>query len=240
MKSEDLKPRSEITRSSLMRAAEKLFAERGAENVTVRAITDESGQKNESALQYHFKNRQGLIEAIHQFRNGQTQLQRSRLLHDLLELNPTPTLREICGLLVEPAFLLARRDAGFRQWVKAFGQGVASSGLLAVKRIAIDKNDSTLETARLLRATLSHMDDRTFTHRFDSAIRFVGLSMSQHALEQHAFRGPRSDVFFNMLIDAMAGMLAAEVSAQTRKALDSTKQPYSVPKSMSDPKSISS
>lgn len=240
MKNESLKARSEITRSSLMRAAEKLFAEHGVENVTVRAIVDESGQKNESALQYHFKNRQGLIEAIHQFRNGQTQLERSRLLHDLLERNPMPTLREICGLLVEPAFLLARRDDTFRQWVKAFDQGVVSSGLQVMKRIAVDKNDSTLETARLLRAILSHIDNRIFTHRFDSAIRFAGLSMSQHALEQHAFRGPRADVFLNMLIDAIAGLLAAEVSTQTRKALDSTKQPYSVPKSMSDPKSISS
>jgi hypothetical protein len=120
--------------------------------------------------------------------------------------------------------------------VKAFGQGVAASGLQAVKRIAVDENDSTLETARLLRAILSHIDDRIFTHRFDSAIRFVGLSMSQHALERHAFRGPTSDVFFNMLIDAMAGLLAAEVSAQTRKALASTKlcsDPYSDPKSRS-------
>jgi hypothetical protein len=40
----------------------------------------------------------------------------------------------------------------------------------------------------------------------------------------------------NMLIDAMAGLLAAEVSAQTRKALASTKlcsDPYSDPKSRS-------
>ena len=35
------------------------------------------------------------------------------------------------------------------------------------------------------------------------------------------------DVFFNMLIDAMAGLLAAEVSAQTHTALASTEQAYS-------------
>jgi AcrR family transcriptional regulator len=202
-----------------MRAAEKLFAERGVENVTVRAIIEQSGQKNESALQYHFKNRQGLIDAIHQHRNAQVQEKRSELLVSLLQLNPTPTLREICGLMVEPTFLMARNDTGFRQWVKAFGQAVATFGLPALLRLQVKGNQGTLETVRLLREKLSHLDDQIFEHRIDSTIRFVGLSMSQQAREKQAFRGAGSDVFLNMLVDSMAGLLAAEVSEQTNQAI---------------------
>ena len=39
-----------------MRAAEKLIAQAGVENVSIRKIIAAAGQKNESALQYHFKN----------------------------------------------------------------------------------------------------------------------------------------------------------------------------------------
>ena len=42
------------TRSRLMRAMEKLSAEKGSENVSVKELTEEAGQKNESVLQYHF------------------------------------------------------------------------------------------------------------------------------------------------------------------------------------------
>lgn len=47
-----------------MRAAEKLIAVRGIENVSIRDIVSEAGQKNESALQYHFKSFTGLIAAF--------------------------------------------------------------------------------------------------------------------------------------------------------------------------------
>ena len=53
--------RTVATRTRLMRAMERLCAQHGVENVTVRAVVEAAGQKNESALQYHFKNREGLI-----------------------------------------------------------------------------------------------------------------------------------------------------------------------------------
>ena len=43
-----------------MHAAEKLIGERGMANVSIRDIVSAAGQKNESALQYHFKNLNGL------------------------------------------------------------------------------------------------------------------------------------------------------------------------------------
>lgn len=43
--------RGDVTRQALMRAAERLFAEKGGNNVTIREIVETAGQKNESALQ---------------------------------------------------------------------------------------------------------------------------------------------------------------------------------------------
>ena len=113
--------RTVATRIRLMRAMEKLCAQHGVENVTVRAVVEEAGQKNESALQYHFKNRKGLIGAIHRSRFVQTQEKRRELLTQCLANNSAPSVRDLCNLMVAPTFQLCRTDAGYRQWIKAFG-----------------------------------------------------------------------------------------------------------------------
>lgn len=52
------------TEGDLLATAERLFAERGVENVALTAIVAESGQKNRSALHYHFGSRAGVLEAV--------------------------------------------------------------------------------------------------------------------------------------------------------------------------------
>ena len=60
--------RSEATKHALMRAAEKLVADGGMENLSIREIVAIANQKNESALQYHFKNLTGLLNFKHDVR----------------------------------------------------------------------------------------------------------------------------------------------------------------------------
>ena len=63
--------RGQETRRLLMQAAEKLIAEKGLEQVSIREILNEAGQNNTSALQYHFGNLNGLIAAIHAERSDE-------------------------------------------------------------------------------------------------------------------------------------------------------------------------
>ena len=51
-----------------MDAAESLIAEHDSYAVPLREIVKRAGQKNESALQYHFGNLQGLVSAINERR----------------------------------------------------------------------------------------------------------------------------------------------------------------------------
>lgn len=55
---------SNATRNRLIEAAEKLFGSRSIDAVSISEITAAAGQKNRNALQYHFKNRAGLLQAI--------------------------------------------------------------------------------------------------------------------------------------------------------------------------------
>ena len=212
--------RSEATRTQLLDAAERLFAVHGLGNVTVRAIVERAGQKNASALHYHFVDRAGLVKAIHQRRNAQVQARRTALVEALqAQGGGTPGLRDICALMVTPAFQLACANAGFRRYVRAFSEWSATTTMPAVRQLDIGLEQGTRTTRALLRAELAHLDDELFGQRFDSAVRFATLSMSVHARQPNAFRGPKATLFLELLLDAMAGLLAAEVSPQTRAAL---------------------
>jgi AcrR family transcriptional regulator len=52
------------TRERLLREAERLFAREGLYRVTIREITEAAGQRNVSALNYHFGSREGILDVI--------------------------------------------------------------------------------------------------------------------------------------------------------------------------------
>jgi TetR/AcrR family transcriptional regulator, regulator of cefoperazone and chloramphenicol sensitivity len=55
---------STATKERLLREASRLFARHGVWQVTVREITQVAGQRNVSALNYHFGSREGVLDAI--------------------------------------------------------------------------------------------------------------------------------------------------------------------------------
>src|SRR5258708_10514388 len=52
------------TKEQIVRAAERLFADRGIEGVSLRQIGAAVGNGNNSAVQYHFGSKDQLIQAI--------------------------------------------------------------------------------------------------------------------------------------------------------------------------------
>jgi len=212
------KARSEATRNALMRAAEKLIAEQGMENISIREIVSAAGQKNESALQYHFSNLSGLIDAIVAERAEQTHLKRAELIADLTAHSPEPALRELCMLMVQPAFDLARADVGFRRYVKAFGHQLMlteDSPLAAISEHGID-GPSGKQMSRLLQAALPHLDAAAFKRRMEAVVRLCSASMYHQSRQRGAFKGPAADLFLHSLIDTLVGLLDAPLSPETK------------------------
>jgi len=208
--------RGEATRRSLMRAAEKLIAKHGIENVTIRDILTAAGQKNTSALQYHFGNLQGLVMALRRSRNNEVKTRRTALIKQTLTENPTPSLRDICRLMVAPAFELAQSDPGFRRYVKAFGQEIVLADTSALTLVNQTGGESVERIGLLLRQSLSQLDDEAYERRVDGALRFISAAMVHHARGKNAFKGAAAEVFFSSLIDAAVGLLSAPESEETR------------------------
>jgi AcrR family transcriptional regulator len=89
------------TRDALIRAAEILMAEHGIEGAELREINRLAGQRNLSAVHYHFKDRDGLIAAIRDKHRPAIDRHRQQLL-DELERRPEITIPDLVHALVEP------------------------------------------------------------------------------------------------------------------------------------------
>ena len=76
-------PRALVTMEKLVDAAEKLFAEQGVLGAAVRDITVMAGQRNASAMHYHFGGREGLIAAVLARRGALVASERSSLMESL-------------------------------------------------------------------------------------------------------------------------------------------------------------
>ncbi|NQT73660.1 MAG: TetR/AcrR family transcriptional regulator [Chloroflexi bacterium] len=89
------------TKSKILDAAEKLFAEKGYEGTSIRAICS-AARANVAAVHYHFGGKECVAEAIMERRMEVLSVRRKKLLDDLFSKNDTPTVRSLIGTLVLP------------------------------------------------------------------------------------------------------------------------------------------
>jgi AcrR family transcriptional regulator len=94
----------ELTASAeqLLIAAEKLLAEKGLGAVSVREIARAAGQKNHSAISYHFGSIDDVIEAILSYRMLSLNEKRSEHLAQWRAAGKADDLRGLIEVLVQP------------------------------------------------------------------------------------------------------------------------------------------
>lgn len=113
--------KSESTRMLLIEAAERLIAEKGLADVSTREILQEAGQRNQSALQYHFGSKSGLIGATINERTSQIDIHRQELI---AAIEGKPTLRQIVEVMVLPLTELIRNDAAGKNYLIFLSQAI--------------------------------------------------------------------------------------------------------------------
>lgn len=98
--------RREITRLALIEAAERMIAELGVDNVSARQIGAAIGSANITVVAYHFRNKDGLIDAVHQHREQQLAARRSELLDTVEAESKADDIHELLRALCLPLFEL--------------------------------------------------------------------------------------------------------------------------------------
>ncbi|MFI0353520.1 TetR/AcrR family transcriptional regulator [Actinomadura sp. 9N407] len=112
-------PAAQDTRARLIDVAERLFAEFGIESVSLRAVGIEAGQRNNSAAQYHFGSKEGLISAIITARSRRVDARRAELVDALRDSPEPPSFVALVNLLVMPLVDTITASSG-RTWYLRF------------------------------------------------------------------------------------------------------------------------
>jgi AcrR family transcriptional regulator len=87
----------------LLLAGEELMAERGPD-VSLRDIAVAAGQRNNSAVHYHFGSRDGLVAAIVERRQRGLEARRMHLLAEHESSGEPDSVRSLIDILVRPMF----------------------------------------------------------------------------------------------------------------------------------------
>ncbi len=153
------------TRERLLDVAERLFARHGIDRVTSRQVVEASGQRNVSAISYHFGSREGLVLEILARRGGPVDDARGRCRG---ELGPEPPVRELVGCLVDPYLALLAEPAG-RSYLRLVAQ---LRGRFAAWRIESDR-----DTTRHLAVILDELERRGAGSDAIRRERVVGMIM---------------------------------------------------------------
>src|SRR5574340_499585 len=90
------------TKDRIITAAERLFAQRGFAEASVRDIVAAAGQRNISAVHYYFGSKQGLAEALLRHRMHSINERRSARLGALERTRETGDLRALVEAWVYP------------------------------------------------------------------------------------------------------------------------------------------
>ena len=90
------------TRDKLITIGQHLFTEQGVFSVPLRTVIEQAGQKNTSALHYHFGGREGLLNAIIDRHNVGIEAERAAMLEDLRANGKQGDLAAVVGTFVLP------------------------------------------------------------------------------------------------------------------------------------------
>lgn len=193
----------------IIEAAERLYAERGIDRVSLREIGEWAGQRNTAAIQYHFGGRDGLLTAV--FDHGSEPVNESRV-RLLGTFGASPTLRELARAVVVPfADTMAhRREASY--YVAFLARLITDRRLHALVAAGVTESRPSFRTLnQLLRRRLTHLPPKVQQARLSLATEFTIFALAAHqgALPGESLLRVAFDPFVEDLVEMVQGMLAA-------------------------------
>ena len=213
---------SDDTKARLLEAAERLFAERGVDAVSLREINRESGARNAIAVQYHFEDRAGVIRAVMAKHDPGIEARRHAML-DQYEAEARHDLRTLAAALIRPqAAKLADPDGG-REYLMIQAD-LLNRTRPPVATAAMEDPANSMYRWRMLVDPFLEVD-AVRLHR-----RFTAVVHSAVELGRRARSGPHTDdrLFVSHLIDVVTAILGGPVSDETRRLADERDQTLTV------------
>ena len=208
-----------LTRQKIITTAERLFAERGVDAVSLNEITREAGQKNKSALSYHFGSKEILLQAIIEKHEVSILAQRNAYLDDL-EQRKAISIESVVRAFVYPlASKLDDADGG-KYFLSILAQlaSCPTMKLYSLRPDYIARQDRIMKL--LVELTPNTPDELRMPRVMQvSSLLFHSLSYLASIIDKRKNSRRLSQVFTDNLVDAIVAIIAAEPSRMTRLAL---------------------
>lgn len=195
------------TRNRILDVAERLFARDGIAGVPNRALLKAAGQRNESALQYHFGGRDGLILALHERRMAQLQERRAARLEAATTGDGPVEIRTLARVQLETLLALAREDPGFVDYLRLLGELLFTPSERLERILERFEISGDAAVRRRVQASVPHLAPATLARRLDLARRFILMSLSRWARVEGSFEGRAADRLMGDLLDMITAML---------------------------------
>ena len=198
------------TRDRVLAAAERLFATRGIDAVSVRDITEAAGA-NLAAVNYYFGSKHGLIVAIVQQRADQLAQRRAELL-DELDASGDIDLRSVIRAMVLPTAELVAADPNGRFYVSFLAALDDHPDLVPVLDVFDASTERYLQV--LARATPGMSDaERVLRFAVAKFLAYRLLGQPDGPIQTWVRRhGVAIDDPVASLIDLVTGMFTADVT----------------------------
>ncbi|MFS3127552.1 TetR/AcrR family transcriptional regulator [Nocardioides sp. Bht2] len=140
-------------KDALVDAAERLFAEHGLDGVSMREIAKAAGQRNNSAVHYHFGGRDGLVRDVFRRRMLVINERRQEMVAALDATGDDP-LRALLEAMILP----------LAEHLRAAGPNSTYLQFLARVSPTVDFTDPALLAVRTLHTELANRMQRELTH----------------------------------------------------------------------------
>jgi AcrR family transcriptional regulator len=205
----------ESTRVMLMEVAERLFATRGIEAVTLREIQEAAGQSNTSVIRYHFGSRDGLIRALIAYRQSSLGTDRKAMLARMRDEGKEADPRAVVWLLVRPLANSIANGEMFAPFLARLAEDPRARSHYWPEHVDDDFTQEQLED--VVDAALQDLPERIRRGRtFQLYISLINV-MAAAARSGHGI----SEAQLHNYVDTWVGMLTAPVSYETRALMAS-------------------
>ena len=196
---------SSDTRDDLVNAAERLFAEHGVYEATVRDITKLAGQRNPSVIHYHFGSVGGLRVFILKKHGEPMDAERCRRV---AKAGANPTTRELIECLVVP-YGNALLDPSGRNYVRIVAQ---FSGQFHQWQSGADVSAPHLQsTLTAIRDAQTHLPPAVRNSRMIGALALMTGVVAGRAIVLH--KGGKPKLSHKAFLDDLTTMIAACIQA---------------------------
>jgi AcrR family transcriptional regulator len=204
-------PDAGSTRDKLLDAAARLFAERGIDKVSIAEIVRTAGQRNASAVQYHFGTRDEVLREVLARHVPAIAERRRRLLEDA-ESRPARDVRSAAEAIVRPVTEFAQWGWRERAYLQIGSELTGALDRTTPQIRELMTHTEGFEAWALMRDRCPRVPADLWQERQDICIVFIGRAAADRARQldrggEHPVLS--DDRFVDNLIEMVIGAMTA-------------------------------